>query len=140
MDKKKVALITGIRGQDASYLAKFLLDKGYEVVGLDRRSGNGEMYNWRHRELGIAGKFVIEYCDITEFHNVCEVVKKYKPDELYNLAAQSFVQTSFIQPFLTTQVNAIGQLNILEAIKTYSPKTKVYFAATSEMFGKVQEI
>lgn len=138
--ENKLALITGVRGQDGSWLTKLLLEKNYNVIGIDRRSGNGEKYNWRHKELGIDGKFKIDYCDISEFHNVCEIIEKYKPDEVYNLAAESFVQTSFQQPFHVLDVNGKGQLNFLEAIRKYSPNTKIYFAGSSEQYGKVQEI
>lgn len=138
MSRKKI-LITGCRGQDASNLIKFLVDKDCIIIGTDRRSGNGEEFNWRHKELNIENKFIYEYMDITEFHNVCNIVEKYKPEEIYNLAAQSFVQTSFSQPYLTHNVNVIGHLNILEAVKKYSPKSKIYFACSSEIFGKVLE-
>lgn len=135
--KKQIAIITGIEGQDGSYLAKLLIDQGIEVIGTDRRSGRSD--HWRHKKLGIDGKFKIEYMDITEYHNVCEVIEKYKPDYFFNLAAQSFVQTSFTQPFITSKTNAEGVLNILEAIRRYSPHTRMYQASTSEMFGRVKE-
>lgn len=137
---KKIAGITGIRGQDGSYLARYLLELGYEVIGLDRRSGNGEKYNWRHRELGIENKFKIDYCEITEYESVRKVIEKYQFDEIYNLAAESFVQTSFDHPFHTMDVNTQGHLNILEAVRHYNPHTKLYFAGSSEMFGRVQAI
>lgn len=135
-----IAGITGIRGQDGSYLAQLLLEKGYTVIGLDRRSGNGEHYNWRHRELGIDNKFKIEYCDISEYEAVRNIIEKYQFDEFYNLAAESFVQTSFDHPFHVMNVNTIGVLNILESVRKYSKHTKVYQAGSSEQFGKVQEI
>lgn len=134
---KKTALITGIRGQDAAYLSQLLLEKGYKVIGTDRRSGGAT--KWRLERLGVVDKIVYEYMDLVEFHNVCEIIEKYQPDECYNLAAQSFVQASFSQPFVTSNVNFFGVLNLLEAIRKYSPKTKFYQASTSEMFGKIQE-
>lgn len=134
----KRALITGIRGQDGAYLAKLLLEKGYEVWGGDRRSGDSSY--WRLKELGIEKDVRIVYMDLLETTNIFDVIKKIQPDELYNLAAQSFVQASFDQPFVTTEVDALGVLRILEAIRHFSPHTKFYQASTSEMFGKVQAI
>jgi len=135
---KKKALITGIRGQDGAYLAKFLLEKGYEVWGADRRSG--DFSNWRLKELGIDKEIKYIYMDLLEFTNIFRVIDKVQPDEIYNLAAQSFVGVSFEQPILTAEVDAIGVLRILEAIRTLKPNTKFYQASTSEMFGKVQEV
>ena len=134
----KVALITGIRGQDGAYLAKFLLEKGYEVWGADRRSGDSS--SWRLKELGIEKDIKFIYLDLLEFSNILRVIEKVKPDEVYNLAAQSFVGVSFEQPILTAEVDAIGPLRLLEAIRTVKPDTKFYQASTSEMFGKVREI
>ena len=132
------AIITGA-GQDATHLALFLLQKDYEVIIATRRSGSSG--NWRFKEEGLYdySNFKIEYCDLTEFHVVCELVKKHKPDELYNLAAQSFVQSSFNHVHTTFNSNTIGHINILEAVRYHSPLTKIYFASSSEMFGKVQE-
>jgi GDPmannose 4,6-dehydratase len=135
---KRTALLTGIRGQDAAYLAKLLLSKGYEVIGTDRRCGSPSY--WRLEELDIKEKITYEYMDVADTFNVQTVIDKYKPDEIYNLAAQSFVQTSFDQPQNAVDVNMKGILNILEAVKNFSQTTKVYQASTSEMFGKVQEV
>lgn len=135
---KKKALITGIRGQDGAYLAKLLLEKGYEVWGADRRSGDSS--NWRLRELGIEKEVKIVYMDLLELTNIMRVIEKVQPDEVYNLAAQSFVGVSFEQPILTSEINAMGVVRLLEAIRTIKPDTKFYQASTSEMFGKVQEI
>jgi len=132
------ALITGIRGQDGAYLAKLLLEKGYEVYGADRRSGDSS--NWRLKELGIEKEIRFVYMDLLEITNILRVLELIKPDEIYNLAAQSFVGTSFEQPILTSEVNAIGVLRILEAIRTVKPDVKFYQASTSEMFGKIQEV
>ena len=134
----KKALITGIRGQDGAYLAKFLLEKGYEVWGADRRSGDSS--NWRLKELGIEKDVNIVYMDLMELTNIMRVIEKIQPDEVYNLAAQSFVGVSFEQPILTAEIDAMGVLRLLEAIRTLKPDTKFYQASTSEMFGKVQEI
>lgn len=134
----KKALITGIRGQDGAYLAKLLLKKGYEVYGADRRSGDSS--GWRLQELGVEEDVKIIYMDLLELTNIMQVIGKIKPDEVYNLAAQSFVQVSFDQPILTSDSNALGVLRILEAIKATKLDTKFYQASTSEMYGKVQEI
>ncbi len=135
---EKRALITGIRGQDGAYLAKLLLEKGYEVWGADRRSG--DLSNWRLKELGIERDVNLIYMDLLEFTNIFRVIDKVRPDEVYNLAAQSFVGVSFEQPILTSEVDAIGVLRLLEALRTLKPDTKFYQASTSEMFGKVKEI
>jgi len=134
----KVALITGIRGQDGAYLAKLLLEKGYEVYGADRRSGEGGF--WRLKELGIEKDVKIVYMDLLEFTNIFRTIEKIKPDEIYNLAAQSFVAASFEQPILTSDINSLGTLRLLEVIRTVKPDTKFYQASTSEMFGKVKTL
>lgn len=134
----KVALITGIRGQDGAYLSNLLLEKGYKVIGADRRSGDSS--NWRLKELGIENDIEIVYMDLLEFDNIYRVIQKLKPDEVYNLAAQSFVATSFDQPILTAEVDAIGVTRLLEVLRLIKPDTKFYQASTSEMFGKVQTI
>lgn len=134
----KTALITGIRGQDGAYLAKLLLEKGYKVYGADRRSG--DFSNWRLKELGIEKDIQFVYMDLLELTNIIKALEKTTPDEVYNLAAQSFVGASFEQPILTSEVDAIGVLRLLEAIRVVNPSTKFYQASTSEMFGKVQEI
>lgn len=134
----KKALITGIRGQDGAYLAKLLIEKGYEVYGADRRSGDSSF--WRLRELGINREVKIEYMDLLEMTNIMRQVEKIRPDEVYNLAAQSFVKASFEQPVLTADIDAMGVLRLLEALRTLKADTKFYQASTSEMFGKVQEI
>lgn len=135
---KKTALITGINGQDGAYLAALLLEKGYEVYGADRR--RVDSFSWRLQELGINEKVKHIYMDLLEFNNIYNVIKKVQPDEIYNLAAQSFVAISFEQPLLTSDVDGMGVLRILEAIKAINPKIKYYQASTSEMFGKVQEM
>ncbi len=134
----KVAMITGITGQDGGYLAKLLLEKGYKVVGLYRR-GSTDTFA-KLKEHGIFEKIELVDFELLEFSNICRLLKKYQPDEFYNLAAQSFVAVSWEEPIYTAQADAIGVAYILEAIREFSPNTRFYQASTSEMFGKVQEI
>ncbi|MEE9613593.1 MAG: GDP-mannose 4,6-dehydratase [Thermodesulfobacteriota bacterium] len=134
----KKALITGMRGQDGAYLAKLLLEKGYEVYGADRRSANADP--WRLRELGIEGEVRTMHIDLLEFTNIMNSVKSLQPDEIYNLAAQSFVKASFEQPSVTTEINAVGTLRMLETVKNFAPHARFYQASSSEMFGKVRAV
>ena len=134
---QKTALITGVRGQDGAYLSQLLLEKGYHVIGTDRR--RVDQNDWRLKYLGIENDVQIEYMDLLDTGNVYRTIQKFKPDEVYNLAAQSFVKVSFDQPELTANVDAMGVLRLLEAIKIFSPDTKFYQASTSEMFGKIRE-
>jgi GDPmannose 4,6-dehydratase len=129
-------MITGITGQDGAYLAQLLLDKGYEVTGFTPRRGSDTL--WRLRELGVLDRLDLTYGDVTDMASVLLVVDKLKPRELYNLAAQSFVGASWDQAAHTAQVDGIGVVNCLEAIRQASPKTRFYQASTSEMFGKIQ--
>jgi GDPmannose 4,6-dehydratase len=133
---KRTAIITGISGQDGAYLAKFLLKKNYKVIGLERRSARSN--NWRLEKLNIKNKVIIEDIDIKEFNNLIRIFDKYKVDEVYNLAAQSFVHSSFQNPIETSLVNSIGVLNLLEIIRNKKNKIKFYQASTSEMFGKTK--
>jgi GDPmannose 4,6-dehydratase len=135
---KKTAVITGIAGQDGAFLAKLLIDKGYHVIGADRR--RVDTYYWRLSDLKIINKIEFIYFDLLEESNITLLIKKRKPNEFYNLAAQSFVKASFDLPLLTSNVNAMGVLRILDAIKNYSPSTRFYQASTSEMYGMVQEV
>jgi len=135
---KKIALITGISGQDGAYLAKFLLKKGYKVIGLERRSARSN--NWRLEKLNIKDKVIIEDIDIKEVNSLIRIFDKYKVDEVYNLAAQSFVYSSFQNPIETSLVNAIGVLNLLEIIRNKKNNIRFYQASTSEMFGKTKKI
>jgi GDPmannose 4,6-dehydratase len=130
----KKALITGINGQDGSYLAELLLSKGYEVWGILKRNSVAENQTARIDE-SIYSKLKLEYADLTDLASLMRVVSNIQPDELYNLAAQSHVRISFDQPLYTANATAIGALNVLEAVKTTSPYTKVYQASSSEMFG-----
>ena len=133
----KKAIITGITGQDGAYLAKLLLDKGYKVYGAQRRN-TGKSY-WRLDELGITSDIEFVDVDLMEPYNIGKALDKCKVDEFYNLAAQSFVHLSFEQPHVTTMVNSLGVLHILEAIRNHHPDVRFYQASTSEMYGKVQE-
>lgn len=128
----KKALITGNRGQDGAYLSRFLLGKGYQVYGADR---GGEGGLWRLRELGIEGRVKEISMDLLEPTNIMDALEKVMPDEIYNFAAQSFVQLSFEQPILTTEINAVGVTRILEAIRKVCPGTRFYQASTAELFG-----
>lgn len=128
----KTAMVTGVTGMDGSHLTELLLEKGYTVVGLIRRSSTNTQERIEHINNE---NFIIEEADLIDAGCMSELVRKYQPDEFYNLAAQSHVATSFKQPKLTFDINAIGVLNILEAIRYYSPKTRFYQASTSEMFG-----
>jgi len=132
----KSAIITGVTGQDGSYLAELLLEKGYHVYGLKRRTSDLNYGNCTH----LINEIDFIYADMTDESSLITAVKKANPDEVYNLAAQSFVQTSWEQPILTANIDAIGVTNILEAIRIVKPDTRFYQASTSEMFGKVQEI
>ena len=136
----KKALITGITGQDGAYLAELLLNKGYTVVGTFRRVVTTNF--WRIEELGIRNhpNLHLEEFDLTDMGSAIRLLQRVEPDEIYNLAAQSFVGVSFDQPSTTSQITGIGVLNLLEAIRIVNPKIRFYQASTSEMFGKVQEI
>jgi GDPmannose 4,6-dehydratase len=129
----KTALITGILGQDGPYLAKLLLEKGYKVYGLMRRYSAPQFSNLNF--LGITGKIDFVEGDLTDESSLINIMKNIRPDEVYNLAAQSFVGSSWEQAKLTTEINALGVLYLLNAIKFFSPTTKYYQASTSEMFG-----
>ncbi|WP_396329939.1 GDP-mannose 4,6-dehydratase [Burkholderia anthina] len=137
---KKCAVVTGITGQDGAYLAELLLNKGYRVYGTYRRTSSVNF--WRIEELGIQRNpdlHLVEY-DLTDLGSSIGLLTKAQPDEVYNLAAQSFVGVSFDQPATTAQITGIGALNLLEAIRLTNPKIRFYQASTSEMFGKVQAI
>lgn len=139
-NKNKTALVTGISGQDGAYLAQLLLDKGYRVYGTYRRTSSVNF--WRIEELGIqnhSNLHLVEY-DLTDLGSSIALVQKIQPDEIYNLAAQSFVGVSFDQPSTTAQITGVGALNLLEAIRLVNTKIRFYQASTSEMFGKVQAV
>ena len=129
----KKALITGINGQDGSYLAEFLLEKGYEVHGTLKRNSVSE--NQTSRLNNIFDKIKLEYADLTDLSSLIKIIQKIQPDEVYNLAAQSHVKISFDQPVYTAQATGVGTLNLLEAIRLIKPNAKIYQASSSEMFG-----
>ena len=128
----KKALITGNRGQDGAYLSRFLLEKGYQVYGADRSGDSGL---WRLRELGIEGRGKEIALDLLEPTNIMDALEKVQPDEVYNFAAQSFVQLSFDQPVLTAEINAVGVTRLLEALRKTRPGARFYQASTAELFG-----
>jgi GDPmannose 4,6-dehydratase len=130
----QTAIITGITGQDGSYLAELLLEKDYKVVGMYRRSSINNFDRIHH--LIKSPHLILEECDLTDPSGICSLVDKYKPDEIYNLAAQSHVGSSFKNPSTTIEIDTVGVVNLLEAIRTRSSSTKFYQASTSEMYGK----
>tara|TARA_Y100000768_G_scaffold337404_1_gene279533 strand:- start:252 stop:1274 length:1023 start_codon:yes stop_codon:yes gene_type:complete len=134
---KKTALITGVSGQDGAYLSKLLLKKGYKVIGGERRSASGSL--WRLKDLNIENDVEITDFELSEFTNIYRTIEKYRPDEIYNLAAQSFVGASFEMPTMTSDITGLGVSRILEAIRQINPDIKFYQASSSEMFGKVSE-
>ncbi len=134
----KRALITGITGQDGAYLAKLLIDKGYKVFGTVRRSTSEKFINLKY--LNVFNNIKFYDFDLLELSNIQNVIKESRPDEIYHLAAQSFVPTSFQVPIVTTDINSLGTLRILDSINSINKKIKFYQASTSEMFGKVVQI
>ena len=130
------ALITGITGQDGSYLAEFLLSKGYSVIGMSRRTSTLNFERIAH----IQDAITLVQGDLHDQSSLVTILEEYKPDEVYNLAAQSFVPTSWGQAVLTAEVTAVGVLRMLEAIRQVNPKIRFYQASSSEMFGKVVEV
>jgi len=132
----KRALITGVTGQDGAYLSQLLLGKGYEVFGLLARRGSDTL--WRLRELGVEGAVRLIDGDLTDLASLIRAMETSKADEVYNLGAQSFVGTSWQQPVLTAQVDAVGAVNVLEAVRIVNRQAHFYQASTSEMFGLIQ--
>jgi GDPmannose 4,6-dehydratase len=133
---KKCALITGITGQDGSYLAEHLLEQGYHVIGMMRRSSTVNFERIKHFQ----DRITLVMGDLLDEVSLINVLREYRPEEVYNLAAQSFVQTSFGQPVFTGEVTALGVTRILDAIRIVNPEIRFYQASSSEMFGKVQEV
>ena len=131
----RTALITGISGQDGSYLAELLLEKGYAVHGVVRRSSSPNVERIQH----LQDRITLHQGDLTDLRSLIAIMRDVRPDEVYNLAAMSFVGTSWEQPLLTTNVTALGVTHVLEAIKLVDPEIRFYQASSSEMFGKVQE-
>ena len=134
----KRAMITGITGQDGAYLARILVDAGYEVIGAYRRSAS--LTTWRLNTLGVLDDVRFEPFELAEYNNILRTLERVRPDEIYNLAAQSFVGVSFEQPLYTSNIDGIGVARLLEAIRAVNPSIKLYQASTSEMFGKVQAV
>ena len=139
MNTTKRALITGVTGQDGAYLAQLLLQKGYEVYGLLRRSASADVIDARLRWLGISGDVQMLDGDLLDIGSVLRILRDVKPDEVYNLGAQSFVKTSWTQPILTGQVTALGVSVMLEAVRLEVPGARFYQASSSEMYGLVRE-
>ncbi|KCZ99525.1 GDP-mannose 4,6-dehydratase [Hyphomonas oceanitis] len=139
MADRKSAFVTGITGQDGAYLAQLLLEKGYRVTGLVRRSSTSEINDLRLKWLGVDRDVELIDGDLTDLSGLIRTIKDIRPDEIYNLAAQSFVKSSWQQPLLTGQVTAIGVTNILEAMRIEAPHARFYQASSSEMYGLIQE-
>src|SRR5213596_2381526 len=132
---RRTALVTGVTGQDGSYLAELLLEKGYEVVGVVRRTSHDSYERIGH----VLDRVHIVAADLLDQHSLTTVIRDAKPDEVYNLAAQSFVPTSWNQPVLTGEFTALGVTRLLEAVRLVHPSARFYQASSSEMFGKVRE-
>jgi GDPmannose 4,6-dehydratase len=135
----KRALVTGVTGQDGAYLSQFLLEKGYEVHGVVRRSSHRGVEDHRLRWLGISGKVHLHDADLIDLSSLIRTVEDVRPDEIYNLAAQSYVASSWRQPVLTANVTAVGVTNVLEAMRLAAPGARFYQASSSEMYGLIQE-
>jgi GDPmannose 4,6-dehydratase len=133
------ALITGVTGQDGAYLSQLLLQKGYEVHGLLRRSASAEILDTRARWLGIADQVITHDANLTDVTSLIRVMEEVKPEEIYNLAAQSFVKSSWQQPYLTGLVTGLGVTNMLEAARIVCPSARFYQASSSEMYGLIQD-
>ena len=136
----KTAVVTGITGQDGSYMSQYLLELGYRVIGGFRTTSSGNF--WRLEELGVLDhpQFSLVDLDLTDPGNAMDVVNRCQPDEFYNLAAQSFVEVSFRQPVTTSDINGLGTLYLLEAIRHARHPVRFYQASTSELYGKVQSV
>ncbi|GEO17253.1 GDP-mannose 4,6-dehydratase [Microvirga aerophila] len=139
MTSSKKALITGVTGQDGAYLSKLLLENGYEVHGLLRRSASADVVDSRLKWIGVAGKIVLHDGNLTDLSGLIRVLNEVRPDEVYNLAAQSFVKSSWQQPLLTGTVTGLGAANMLEAVRLVCPEARFYQASSSEMYGLIQE-
>lgn len=136
---KKCAVITGVTGQDGAYLAELLLNEGYRVVGVVRRSSHYGVATHRLDWLGITDRVEMIDGDLLDVSGMCRIMREAKPDEVYNLAAQSFVKTSWDQPLLTSQSTGLGVVNMLEAVRLEAPQARFYQASSSEMYGLIQE-
>ncbi|CAL1693010.1 GDP-mannose 4,6-dehydratase [Brevundimonas subvibrioides] len=136
---KKCAVVTGITGQDGAYLSELLLEKGYKVVGVVRRSSHFGVATHRLDWLGVTDHVELVDGDLLDLGGLCRIIREHKPDEVYNLAAQSFVKTSWDQPSLTAQATGVGVVNVLEAVRLEAPHAHFYQASSSEMYGLIQE-
>jgi GDPmannose 4,6-dehydratase len=132
-------LITGVTGQDGAYLAHLMLEKGYRVIGMMRRSASSDVVGERLRWLGILNEVELVDGDLIDLSSLIRLLQTYQPDEVYNLGAQSFVAAAWNQPLLTGQVTGIGAANLLEAVRIARPDACFYQASLSEMFGRIQE-
>ncbi len=135
----KRALITGVTGQDGAYLSKFLLEKGYAVTGIVRRSSHSGVDNHRLRWIGISDSVQLRDGDLSDLSSLIRIIRDVQPDEVYNLGAQSFVHSSWQQPILTANITAVAVTNVLEALRLNKPDARFYQASSSEMFGKAQQ-
>ena len=135
----KRAFITGITGQDGAYLSDFLVKKGYDVHGLLRRSASADVIGSRLRWIGVADQVTLHDGNLTDIGSIIRILELVKPDEIYNLAAQSFVKSSWQQPYLTGMTTGMGATNVLEATRIVCPQAHYYQASSSEMYGLVQE-
>lgn len=135
----KRALVTGVTGQDGAYLSKLLLEKGYEVHGLLRRSASADVVDARLKWIGVAGQIALHDGNLTDLSGLIRVMQEVRPHEVYNLAAQSFVKSSWQQPLLTGTVTGLGAANMLEAVRIVCPEARFYQASSSEMYGLIQE-
>lgn len=136
---QKCAVITGITGQDGAYLAQLLIEKNYRVVGIVRRSSHFGVATHRLDWIGVSDRVELVDGDLLDLGGLCRILREYKPDEVYNLAAQSFVKTSWDQPTLTAQATGVGVVNMLEAVRLECPQAHFYQASSSEMYGLIQE-
>jgi GDPmannose 4,6-dehydratase len=134
----RTALITGVTGQDGAYLAQLLLDEGYRVIGLMRRSASSDVVGERLRWLGVLDRVELVDANLIDLSSLIRVIEQHQPDEVYNLAAQSFVAASWQQPLLTGTVTGLGAANVLEAVRIVRPKARFYQASSSEMYGLIQ--
>src|ERR1022692_2431799 len=132
-------LITGVTGQDGAYLSRFLLEKGYRVIGMVRRSASSDVVGERLRWLGVIDQVELVDGDLLDVSGMIRLLRTCQPDEVYNLGAQSFVAASWNQPLLTGQVTGLGAANLLEAIRLTCPQARFYQASSSEMFGRIRE-
>lgn len=135
----KKALITGVTGQDGAYLSKFLIDQGYEVHGLLRRSSSADVVDSRLKWIGVAGRIILHDGNLADLSGLIRTLREVQPAEIYNLAAQSFVKSSWQQPLLTGTITGLGVANMLEAMRLACPQARFYQASSSEMYGLIQE-